>query len=493
MKMMTEGKSIKLNIIWNGILSVTSILFPFITFPYVSRTLGVEVNGAINFTSSFVSYFALFATLGLSSYGVKVCAQVKESKKELSKVVHELLLISGIASIIVLCCLYLGIFFVPKLNAYASYLIVYSFNIVFNVLGINWMYQGIEEYRYVTTRTIVIKTISIILMFLFVKSPKDGLLYAVLSVFASVGGNIINIIYSKKYIDYKYCGNYQIKRHIRPLMILFATNLAVNVYTNLDSVMLGILHDDYATGIYYVAVKIKTILVTLISSFSVVIMSRLSYENENGHNNEMIRILKKSYSLIVFITIPVVVFFAIFARHCIILLSGNSYVLSVTPMIILLPTLFFSAISQILGSQYSVSVGKEKNLMIAVSIGAGINLISNLFLIPKLSFIGASIGTLFAEIIQCLIQILLAREVVAKIFQKKNIFWALAGTMLSVLMLAIFQNIIVNLPIFVALVCGAVIFGGTYIFIMRITRYDVCCDICAFVKKCLVGRNEGRR
>ena len=164
-----ERKSIKSNIIWNGILSLSSIIFPFLTFPYLTRVLDVEVNGAINFSLSMTNYLALFATLGLSVYGVKACAQVKDDKKELSKVVHELLIISSTAAIIVLVILYSAILMIPKLSVYAAYLTVYSLNIIFNVLGMNWMYQGIERYRYTTTRSIAFKVISMAMMFLFVK------------------------------------------------------------------------------------------------------------------------------------------------------------------------------------------------------------------------------------------------------------------------------------------------------------------------------------
>lgn len=199
--MNSKNKSIGINAIWNGILSLASILFPIITFPYITRVLGVEVNGAISFAMSVTNYFSLFATLGLSTYGVKACARVKDNRQELSKVTHELLIISMISAFLTLSVFYLSIVFIPQFRQYRFLMLIYSINIILNVLGMNWMYQGIEKFKYITTRSLIFKVISIILMFLFVKNSEDGAVYAAISVFATGAGNILNIIYSHNYID----------------------------------------------------------------------------------------------------------------------------------------------------------------------------------------------------------------------------------------------------------------------------------------------------
>lgn len=481
-------KSIKKNVIWNGILSLSTIIFPFVTFPYITRVLGVEVNGAINFSLSTVNYFSLFATLGLSTYGVKACACVKDSREELSKVVQELLIISGIAAVIVLGVLYLAAWFIPQLSSYSIYLTVFSLNIIFNVFGINWMYQGIEKYEYVTTRSIIFKIISIVMMFMFVKKPEDGIIYAAISVFASVGGNILNIIYSRRFISYKKIKKkYEFKRHMSPILVLFATNLAVNVYSNLDSVMLGLLCGDYPTGIYYVAVKIKTILITLISSFSIVIMSRLSYVNKNSNINELQRVLKKSYSVIIFITSSVSVYFILLSKESILFLSGSDYLEAITPMRILMPTLIFSSLSQILGSQYSVSVGKEKNLMKAVIIGAVVNIVMNLLLIPKFSYNGAAIGTLIAEITQCLIQMILAKDIVKKVFSIKKLIYVLFSTTISAIGFILSYKLYSSFSAFIVLVVSAILFFSIYSIILILLKYDLCVEVLEILKKIKKG------
>lgn len=475
-----KQKSIGINVIWNGILSLSSILFPIITFPYMTRVLGVETNGAISFATSVVNYFALFATLGLSSYGVKACAQVKDDRDQLSIVTQELLMISSIAAIIVLAVLYLSLWFVPQFKGYRSLMMVYSVNIVLNVLGMNWMYQGIEKYKYITTRSIAFKIISIVLMFLFVKKPSDGVIYAIISVFAVSAGNILNIIYSHNYISFKRYNEYRFRRHLKPIFILFATTLAINVYSHMDTVMLGLYHGDYATGIYSVAVKVKTILLTLISSFSLVMMSRLSYVGRNSENS-MYGLLQKSYELLLFVTIPICTYFTFFSRESVIFLSGVSFEEASAPMRILMPTIIISSVSQIVGSQYSVSIGKEKNLMIAVVTGAIVNVIFNSIFIPKLSYNGAAIGTLIAEATQCSIQIFFAWQMVKQVFTVKALGKVVIGTGIAYIVSLTFNSTISISGSFWVLSINACLFFSVYAIVMIILKYELCLSMLQLV------------
>ena len=486
---MNNEKSIKTNIIWNGILSISSIIFPLITFPYTARVLGVEVNGVINFVTSTVNYFALFATLGLSTYGVKACAQTKDNKLELSKVVHELFALSLASAIVVIFVLTLAVFIIPEFNQYKSYFFVYGLNIVGNVIGINWMYQGIEKYKYVTARSLIFKIISIVMMFMMVKTTADGLVYAAISVFATAGGNFFNFIHARKYISVSRIKNgfkYNIKQHINPMVILFATNLAVNVYSNLDSVMLGFIQGDYATGIYYVAVKIKTILLTLVSSFSVVMLSRLSFLSANKNDTHIIIMLKKSYSLLVMLTVPIILFFIVMSRESIMFLSGSDYLEAMLTMCILMPTIFISAISQIIGSQYSIAAGKEKNLMIAVIAGAFVNLILNALLIPKYSYNGAAIGTVFAELTQFIIQIFLAKEVVRRFMNLKSFLIVSFAALIATIITVLGKMLIPIGSSFFSLVVNAIIFFAIYILSLYTFKYDMCIETISYLKKIII-------
>lgn len=479
---MERHKSLVSNVIWNAILSLSQILFPLITFPYITRVLGVEANGANSFALSVVNYFALFASLGMSTYGVKACAQVKDNKDELSKVVQELLAISGTTTFIVIVILYMSIYFVPSFRSYSAIMFVYSFNIILNVIGVNWLFQGIEKFNYITIVTMVFKLISIVLMFVFVRKPEDLVKYAIITVFASYGSNLINFFYAKKFISFRKTSRYNLLVHLKPIMYLFATALAVNIYSHMDSVMLGLICGDYDTGIYYVAVKVKTILITLVSSFSVVIMSRLSYVKTQG-NETIIKLLEKSYSVIVMITVPLMIFFILYAKESILFLSGQEYLDSIRPMQLLMPTIFVSAVSQILGNQYSVSVGKEKNLMLAVICGAVVNLLVNALLIPKYSYNGAAIGTICAEITQCLIQMIMAKRVVQKVFSIKKLWMVTCASIVAIIVAILVKNQIVFGNVFVSLCVNAISFFVIYFAVLLIEKYDILYEIVRSILK----------
>lgn len=470
--MKEQSRFVAHNIAWNLLLSLSSLLFSLLTFPYVTRVLGVQTNGAISFASSLVSYFALFAGLGISTYGVKACAQVKQDREKLSQVAQELWIISAAAAAVVLGVLYLLLLFVPALHRYRGWMLVYSANIWLNVLGMNWMYQGIEKFRFIAIRSLVFKLLSLVLVFIFVRDAQDGLCYAVISVFASGAGNLCNAICAHRHIRCRPLSSYQFKRHCKPLALLFATTLAVNVYSQMDTVMLGFFCGDYATGIYSVAVKIKTILLSMFSSASVVMLSSLAAAGKGGEG-EVRPLLQRSYAMTIFITVPVCVYGILLAQESVVFLSGADFAIAGVPMKILMPTVVLSALSQIIGSQYSVSTGRERNLMVAVVSGAAVNLACNALLIPRFGYNGAALGTLIAEAAQCAIQMLLAREIIQQVFCPKKLCKVGLAAAVAAALVLLLRQACAPLGEFKWLMLSALLFGTVYIGILAVVRYDV--------------------
>ncbi|MCJ0554332.1 oligosaccharide flippase family protein, partial [Enterococcus cecorum] len=183
-------------------LKMSGVIFPLITFPYVSRVLLSEANGKIAFATSVVSYFSLVASMGIPSYGVRKCAEVRDNKNELSKIVRDLLILNSIFTLLSYGVFIILLIVVPKFNSETPLFLISSITIIFNMLGVEWFYQAIEQYQYITVRNIAFKLLSIGLMFLFVHSPSDYIIYAGVNVFASVGSNILNIIKLHHYVDF---------------------------------------------------------------------------------------------------------------------------------------------------------------------------------------------------------------------------------------------------------------------------------------------------
>lgn len=482
-------KSIKHNAIVNGILSVANIIFPLVTFPYISRVLLVEANGRLNFASATLNYFSLFATLGLTTYGIKACARVREDRTKLSKTVHELLLINVITTLIAMSALIISILIVPRFKSEWALLLIYSWNMILNVVGMNWLYSAVEQYDYITKRSILFKFIGILLMFLFVHSPKDCYIYAMITVFANVGGNIVNIIYSKKYIDFKWFGKYDCKQHLRPTLAMFATYLAVNVYSSLDSVMLGFMKNDYEVGIYSAAVRIRTVLTTLITSLGTVLLPRMSYYIAQQKWNEFRQVLKKSYNTIIMLAIPTMVYFVLAAKPSILVLSGDAYLDAVKPMQILMPIMVISSLSNITGMQILIPTGGEWKFAFSVTCGAIADVILNIMFIPKYGATGAAYATLMAELVQFTVQIIFTRKYLQGAISFKSTMKVLLATVAGTC--AFFSiSMFINMNAFVTLLITAIVFFGVYAMVLLVTQYDMFLELCNMVLKPIRSRME---
>lgn len=268
--------SLKMNFFMNALLTMSSFLFQLITFPYITRVLLPVGTGKIAFATSLISYFSLISQMGIPTYGIRICARMREDKYELSKVVHELLLINIIMCILTYFIFGLVLTFIPQIQKEKNLYIIISSTILFNAIGMEWLYKGLEQYKYITIRSIIFKLIALILMFALVHSKKDYLIYGTISVFAASASNIMNFIHVRKFIYFKPLGNYNIKKHIKPILIFLAMSCATNIYTNLDSVMLGFMKTETDVGYYDAAVKVKRILVSIVTSLGAVLLPRAS-------------------------------------------------------------------------------------------------------------------------------------------------------------------------------------------------------------------------
>ncbi|MEY8396707.1 flippase [Lachnospiraceae bacterium 45-P1] len=402
--------SIKKNFLMNSLLTLSSFIYPIITFPYVSRILLPTGTGKVAFATSFVSYFLMLSQLGIPTYGIRACAKVSDDRVKLSRVVHELFTINLFMSFISYGGLAICIAYFPKINLEKNLIIIISSSILLNTIGIEWLYKGLELYSYITLRSVVFKIIALIGMFLIVHKEQDYVIYGGITVFASSASFVLNFINSKKYVLWKNVGGYSLKQHYKIILVFFAMACATTVYTNLDAVMLGFMTTDADVGFYNAAVKIKTILVALVSSLGAVLLPRSSYLVENSQMQEFKTISKKAIQFVLLVSMPLTVFFMIFAPEGIRFLSGESYNNSIIPMIIIMPSIIFIGLSNILGIQVLVPLGREKIVLKSVIVGAVVDLILNTLFIPLYKSSGAAIGTLLAEFCVLLVQYLALRD-----------------------------------------------------------------------------------
>lgn len=468
---MQKQKSLKINFIMNAFLTMSSFIFPLITFPYISRILLPEGTGKVSFATSVISYFVILAQLGIPTYGIRACAKVRDNREELSKTAHELLIIN-----IIMCCfsyLILGILLmtVPKFKSEKTLLIIVSLTLLFNTIGMEWLYKALEQYMYITIRSIIFKVIAVIAMFLLVHEKSDYIIYGAISIFASSASNIFNLINVHKYINLKPIGNYNLKQHLKPVFIFFAISCAATIYTNLDTVMLGFIKTDSDVGCYNAAVRIKSILVSIVTSLGVVLLPRASYYLEHNMISEFYKITKKAINFVFIIAVPLMAYFILFAKEGIFLLSGSAYIGAVKPMQIIMPTLVFIGLTNIMGIQMLVPMGKEKIVLYSEIAGALVDLVINIVLIPRWASAGAAIGTLVAEIIVWIVQYCALRKDVKSAYltiDYKTILWAILMAIVGVVWV---KTLSIN--VFFKLIISAVMFFGIYFGVLMIRKDEL--------------------
>nr|WP_321330239.1 polysaccharide biosynthesis C-terminal domain-containing protein [uncultured Ilyobacter sp.] len=426
-----KSKSVRLNFILNIVRVVVNLIFPLISFPYISRVLLVEGVGKINFATSIINFFLLLSSLGIPLYGIREVAKVRDNREELSKTVSEIFFLNLFAVFFSYLSLTFCIIFFNIFHNEIKLYILLSSNILFTALGMEWFYQGVEEYTYITLRSIFFKVFSIILMFIFVKEKNDYVIWCGITVFALVGSNILNFINGRKYFKLS-LKNLDFNKHIKPIFIIFSMNVAINIYTNLDSSMLGILGSISSVGIYTAAIKLNKIVMTIAISLGTVIIPRLSYYL--GHNNfeEYYKLANKSINFIIFFTLPSIIGLYILAPEIIDIFSGKSFAQAVITMRILLPIIPIIAFSHFIGIQILYPNNKEKLVMYSVIAGAVVNFSLNYFLIPIFYENGAAIATLIGESSVLIAQIILGRKYLKfKFLSKSNQKFVLSSIVMT--------------------------------------------------------------
>lgn len=458
--MSAKKPSITLNFIMNTLLSMSSFIFPLITFPYVSRILGADGNGKIQMAVSFVSYFTLISQLGIPTYGIKACAALRDDRKALSRTVHELLVINVVMMLVSYAVFFMLLAQIPRLREERLLYIICSASILLSTLGMEWVFKATEQYSYITIRSLAFKAIGVVAMFLLVHQKKDYLIYAAISVFASAGSALMNLTQIPKYVDLKPVGGYNIRQHLKPVIVLFAYTCATTIYTNLDSVMLGFMTTDADVGYYAVAIKLKNILVSVVTALGAVLLPRVSYYYKQGSMDAFWGIIQKSMRVIILLAAPLTVYCMIVAAPAIRFLAGDGYAESVVPMIWIMPTLLFIGMTYVMGIEVLIPMGKETIVLIASVVAAVVDVVINALLIPSMRAAGASIGTLIAEAIVFVVQYLYLRRQMRKVFQSVKLLLpvvALGAAAIPTLLVAG-----LTIPAFWLLAITAVCFFGVY-------------------------------
>lgn len=483
-------KSIKKNSVYSILKTGSSILFPLITFPYVSRVLLTENVGKINFGLSIVSYFSLIASLGITTYAIRECSATRDDKEKLSETASQIWSINIITTIVAYIALAVTLFCYHKLDNYRTLIIIQSFSILATTLGADWLNSAMEDFRYITIRTVAFQFISLILMFIFVHQPDDYIKYAVISLVSSAGANVVNIWYRGRYCRVRFTRGIEWKRHFAPIIYLFVMILAQTIFNSVDSTMLGLFHGDREVGIYSTSHKINNIINQVIGSLLWVIMPRMSYYFAEKKYEEVNKLLRKVFGFNMLLGLPCAVGCCVIAEDVILVVAGDAFIDATPVLQILMIGFVFSLIGgSFLGNAILLPSKQEKYYMIVCCITAVVNIVGNYIFIPIWGAKAAA-GTTAVCALTILILLLFKVDKNVKIDGIiRLVLSPVAGCLLIVLLCMLCKGL---QNLFVRTLSSVVLSGIGYIFVQIILKNELCIEIFESLRR-KVNRNKRNR
>ncbi len=454
------ANNVKTNLIFQLFYRVLTVITPLITTPILSRSLGSEKLGVYSASLAFVNYFMLFAMLGIENYGNRSIAAVQGDKKLMQRLFWNVYAIQLIAS--VLSILGYGISLLLVDNERFLITLFQGLWLISNLINVNWFFFGTEQFRITVIRNTIIKILTVVLIVLLIKTPNDLYIYAIIMAGDAILSNLIMLPFLRKNLGFEKPSFPLMREHIKPIMILFIPILAMSIFHIMDKTMLDVLSTEQNSGFYYAADKLINIPMAAIAALGTVMLPRIANMMGNSKNkNNVSLVLGKSTELMIFLASAVGMGIAAIAKEFVPFFFGDGYEPCVKLIYWFVPVLFVKAISELIRTQYLVPAHEDKKYTLAIISGAVVNLFANYFLIRAFGALGAVLGTLIAETVVSIAQIILTyREIKFLNFILQNIWYVvLSLVMLAVVRIAAFTF---NIPDIYKIIVMIVVGGLTY-------------------------------
>lgn len=447
------------NYLYNASYQLLLIILPIITTPYVSRVLGADGVGTYSYTNSITQYFILFGCIGLNLYGQREIAYYQNDIRKRNRTFFELVFLRAITISISLIIFYLAM---VQFSKYSSIFLIQTLDIIASIFDISWFFQGIEDFKRTVLRNFLVRLLCVTLIFIFVKSPVDLPLYVLCYSGTLFLGNISLWLYMPKYVNKNDINGLNIKKHIRPAVMLFLPQIATSLYTYLDKTMIGYITDNTAEVAYYEQSQtiIKTVM-TVITSLGTAMMPRIANLFKTNQYEEIKKYMNASIKFVLLLAIPFTFGIMGIAKGFVPWFFGEGYEKVVPNMMVIAPVIIFIGMSTITGTQYLLPLGRQKEYTLSVIAGAMINFILNIIFISIFGSIGAAIGTLFAEFSVMAIQLYILRNE----FDLKYIFglavkYIIFGLLMFVVVILLSNILSVSIvSTFVEIFVGAIVYG----------------------------------
>ena len=393
--------SLKKNFFYSALLTVANYVFPLITYPYVSRVLGVTGIGICNFVDNIVNWFIVFSTMGIFVIGVREIAAVRSGRQERSEVFSSLLALNGLMTLAAAAVLSIAIFVIPSLVSYRKLLLLGVAKLIAHSLSLEWFFRGLEEFKYITNRSIIIKTLYVAAVFLFVRQPGDYGIYYLLLTLTVIANTLVNAQYARRFVSFSLKG-IDMKRFALPFFILGLNYVLTSFYSTLNVIYLGFVQGAEQVGYYTSATKILTIVTALISAFTTVMLPRMSAVLTEGRMNEFRAYVNNAFRILFLVGIPAVFLLMILSPDIVRVISGAGYEGAVVPMRIIAPMLLIAGLDQILIMQIMMPMKQDRRIFVNSAIGAAVGILLNLALVRTMGAKGSAVVWLCAEAAVCI-------------------------------------------------------------------------------------------
>lgn len=401
-----KGKKVVKNYIYNTSYQILAIILPIIITPYISRVLGAEMIGTYSYSYSIAYYFVMFIMLGLNNYGNRTIAKVRDNKEKLSKTFWEIYLVQIINGIVVsiIYILFVCLFF-NKLMMWI--LLIYVISAIFDI---NWFFFGMEEFKLTVVRNSIIKILTTIGIFIFVKESKDIYLYALIMTLGILLSQCVVWPFVKKYVYYTKVKFKDLKIHIKQNLILFIPVVAISLYKIMDKIMLGSIGSIEHVGYYESTEKIVQVPISLINSLGTVMLPQMSNLVSKQEEKQAKKYFELSIIFVMFLSSSICFGIMGVSEEFVPLFYGKGYEQCEILFKILMPSCIFLAFANVVRTQFLIPNKEDKIYIKSVIYGAIVNLVINILLIPKFNSTGAAIGTFLAEFVVCVAQIIMVKN-----------------------------------------------------------------------------------
>lgn len=427
-------KSLAKNAVFNVIYKVLNVIFPLISVAYIARILLPEGVGKISYAQNIVSYFTLIAALGIPVYGVREISKCRDNQEKTNKTFSELLIINFFSTTIC-AIIYYAVIIIEMPDNFELYAVC-GFVILFNYINIDWFYQGREEYVYIAVRSVIIKCISVIMLFIFVRTQNDYIIYALITCIAAGGNHFFNILNARKFVKFTF-KNLSLKKHMKPIWTLVICTIATELYSKVDITMIGAMYNDTNVGYYSNSQKLASVVLTLTTAISAIFLPRISYyfANDKEKYNNMVLF---GFKIALFFSLPCCLGIALVSDDLVPVMFGELFMPASSTIKILSCLVFIKSIGDILCYQVIISSGNEKKLIWSYITAALVNIILNFLLIPAYQQNGAAVASVISElIVNCTLLPFTLKIIHLKISRRYILSVAVSSVVMSVCVIAV--------------------------------------------------------